>query len=102
MTGAVPASSQASRLVDELLQDDERPIVGVMTRLVDEFLFRAELGQARSREDEAVQSMLKPSVVSEIIHAFFPKLLTPHHVYNVQKSYAGGRKGAQICVRFRK
>ena len=44
------------RVVDELLLDDERPIIGVVAGLVDELFFRAELGQARSREDEAVQS----------------------------------------------
>ena len=33
-------------VVNELFQDDERPIVGVMAGLVDELLFRAELGQA--------------------------------------------------------
>src|SRR5262249_9099809 len=50
--------ARVDRVIDQLLQDDQRPLLDTVSRLVDQLLAGAELQKARSRKRLAVQSGL--------------------------------------------
>jgi hypothetical protein len=44
------------RVVEKLLQDDKRPVIGVVAGLVDQLLFQAKLNEPACLECEAVEN----------------------------------------------